>query len=351
LGNDRRPEGVRLGCEGLERVQRRSRRILIGVLAALLVLGGGLVAIGAYGRSLNDNLARTDAFAGLPESARPTQAITGAMNVLLLGSDSRDPDKTTNSRTDTIMLLHLDADHQKAEVISIPRDTWVFVPKSTDGRHGNTMAKINSAYAWGGTPLMVQTVETFTRVHVDHVALVDFAGFEQVVNALGGVDLKIEKTITSIHSPYRTFHKGTQHLDGAEALDYVRQRYQFADGDFSRERHQREFLQALLDRAASIGTLSKPVKLNSFLQAVTKSVTVDNDFDLVDVGLELRDLRSDDLTFLASPSAGTGTRSGQSVVLPDTAKARALYQAVADDTVQDEVRGSPAPTQSANSRL
>jgi LCP family protein required for cell wall assembly len=343
------------GREGLEQVQRRSRRILIGLLSALLVLGGGgIIAIEAYGRSLNGNLARTDAFAGVPESARPTQAVTGAMNVLLLGSDSRDPETTASSRTDTIMLLHLDADHQKAEVISIPRDTWVFVPKSADGRHGNTMAKINSAYAWGGTPLMVQTVEALTDVHIDHVALVDFAGFEQVVNALGGVDLKIEKTIASIHPPYRTFTKGSQHLNGAEALDYVRQRYQFADGDFSRERHQREFLQAMLDRAASIGTLSNPVKLNSFLQAVTKSVTVDKDFELVNVGLELRHLRSTDLTFLSSPSAGTGRRNGQSVVLPDTAKAEALYEAVADDTVQEYLSEStgptPSPTRSADSR-
>ncbi|WP_328414433.1 LCP family protein [Micromonospora sp. NBC_00389] len=313
------------------------------MLAALLVLGGGaMIAIGAYGRSLDGNLARTDAFAGLPESARPAEAVTGAMNVLLLGRDSRDPDKTADSRTDTIMVLHLDADHQKAEVISIPRDTWVFVPKSADGRHGNTMAKINSAYAWGGTPLTVQTVESFTGVHIDHVALVDFAGFAQVVNALGGVDLTIEKTITSIHEPHRTFQKGVRHLDGAAALDYVRQRYQFSDGDFSRERHQREFLQALLDRAASVGTLSNPVKLNSFLQAVTKSVTVDEDFNLVNVALELRDLRSDDLTFLGSPSAGTAVKSGQSVVLSDTAKAKALYQAVVDDTVQEHL-GVAAP--------
>lgn len=345
-----------LGQEGLERVQGRSRRILIGVLAALLLLGGGAaIAIGLYGRSLNDNLARTDAFAGVPENTRPTQAVSGDMNVLLLGSDSRNPDTTANSRTDTIMLLHLDADHQKAEIISIPRDTWVFVPRSADKRHGNTMAKINSAYAWGGTPLMVQTVEAFTGVRIDHVTLIDFAGFEQVVNALGGVDLKIEKTITSIHPPYRTFKKGMQHLDGAEALDYVRQRYQFADGDFSRERHQREFLQALLDRAASIGTLSNPVKLNSFLQAVTRSVTVDENLDLVNVGLELRNLRSDDLTFLSSPSAGTGTRRGQSVVLPNTAKAETLYAAVANDTVQEYLRESrsprPSPTPSANSRL
>ena len=305
------------------------------MLAALLVLGaGGGVAAWAYARSLNGHLSRTDAFSGVPENTRPTPAVQGAMNVLLLGSDSRDPDKTADSRTDTIMVLHVDADHKKAEVISIPRDTWVFVPTSPDGEHGNTMAKINAAYAWGGTPLTVQTVETFTGVHIDHVALIDFAGFAQVVDALGGVDLKIEKTIKSIHSPYRTFKKGTQHLNGAEALDYVRQRYQFADGDFSRERHQREFLQALLDKAASAGTLANPVKLNGFLQATARSMTVDQNFDLVNTALELRGLRSPDLTFMGTPTAGTGTRDGQSVVLSDSTKAKALFQAVADDTVQ-----------------
>ncbi|WP_406081439.1 LCP family protein [Micromonospora sp. NBC_00858] len=339
-----------VGREGLERVQRRSRRILIGVLAALLTLGGGGgVAVGVYGRSLDGNLARTDAFAGLPQESRPTRAVTGAMNVLLLGSDSRDPDKTADSRTDAIMLLHLDADHQKAEIVSIPRDTWVFVPRSPDGRHGDTMAKINAAYAWGGTPLTVQTVESFTGVHIDHVALIDFAGFAQVVDALGGVDMAIEKTITSIHAPHRTFTKGRQHLDGVAALDYIRQRYQFSDGDFSRERHQREFLEALLDRAAGLGTLSNPVKLNSFLQAVTKSMTVDQDFNLVDVAMELRDLRSDNLTFLGSPSAGTGMKSGQSVVLADTAKAKELYQAIAHDTVQEYLgTAAPSPTPTAN---
>jgi LCP family protein required for cell wall assembly len=320
---------------------RRWRRITVIVAAALAVLAvAGVTGIWLYGRSLNHNLQRTDAFAGVP-SDRPSQSVTGAQNILLLGSDSRDPDTTATSRTDTIMLLHLDADHKHAYVISIPRDTWVYVPASANGKNGNTMAKINAAYAWGGTPLVVQTVEKFTGVRMDHVVLIDFAGFQQVVDALGGVDMYIDQTIKSIHPPYRTFTKGTQHLDGAEALDYVRQRYQFATGDFARERHQQEFLVDLMRKASSTGTLADPVKLNAFLQAVTKSVTVDKSFDLVSAAFDLRGLRADDVTFLSSPSVGTTTINGQSVVKSNSVRATALYDAVSKDAVAQWVAANP----------
>src|SRR5262249_42359355 len=149
----------------------------------------------------------------------------------------RDPsqpvDASGNWRTDTIELLHIPASHDNAYLIAIPRDTWVHIPQSKTSQYGNTMAKINAAAAWGGVPLTVQTVEKFTGVRIDHLALIDFAGFGRVVDALGGVALSIAQTITSIFPPHRTFTKGTMHLSGASALDYVRQRYQFADGDFS----------------------------------------------------------------------------------------------------------------------
>jgi LCP family protein required for cell wall assembly len=322
---------------------RRWRRWLVAALVGLVLLGlGGFTAAWAYGRSINDSVKRTDAFKGVVSSARPTETVTGALNVLLLGSDSRNPDTTDSSRSDTMMLLHLDADHRHAYVISIPRDTWVYVPTSADGRNGGTMAKINSAYAWGGTPLAVQTVEGFTGVRIDHVVLIDFAGFQQVVDALGGVDMNVDQTITSIFAPHRTFEQGMQHFTGAEALDYVRQRYQFADGDFTRERHQQEFLKALLDRAASAGTLADPIRLNSFLRGVSGSITVDQDFDLVDTALQLRDLRSGDITFMTNPSAGTAWEGDQSVVRSDSAKAKALYQAVADDAVAQWLASSAA---------
>jgi LCP family protein required for cell wall assembly len=310
---------------------------LVGVLAgAVLLAGGAATAVWAYSRSLNGNVKRMDVFSKIPGRSRPGAAAPGALNVLLLGSDSRDPGSTADSRSDTIMLLHLDADHQHAYIISIPRDTWVDVPG-----HGD--AKINAAYAWGGMPLAVETVEEFTGVRVDHTVLIDFSGFQQVVDALGGIDMYVDQTITSIFPPYRVFTQGTRHFTGAEALDYVRQRYQFTDGDFTREKHQQEFLKALLDKAADGGMLTNPGRLNSFLQAVTKAVAVDKDFDLVGVAVQLRSLRSNDLTFLTSPSTGTAWEGDESVVEPDTAAARSLYAAVAADRV-GAYQASPSPT-------
>jgi LCP family protein required for cell wall assembly len=266
------------------------------------------------------------------------------MNVLLLGSDTRDPGVTNAAdpaRSDTIMLLHLDADHRHAYVISIPRDTWVHVPAAPDGS-GDTMAKINAAYAWGGTPLAVRTVEEFTGVRIDHVVLVDFAGFQRVVDAIGGVDLTVDQTITSIFPPYRVFHEGRQHLNGAEALDYVRQRYQYDDGDLTREKHQQQLLAALLDHAASAGTLTDLGRLDGLLRATTQCLTVDKGFDLVNVALQLRDLRSPDVTYLTSPIAADDWQGDEAVVVPDVARAAALYQAVRLDTVGTFLNGSPS---------
>jgi LCP family protein required for cell wall assembly len=318
-----------------QRPKRRWRKVLILVLSSVLVIaGGGIVATWAYTRSLDKNVKRVDAFAGIPTD-RPVQVVTKAMNMLLLGSDSRDPDSTAASRTDTIMLVHLDAGHKHGYAVSIPRDTWVYVPKSPDGQNGNTMAKINAAYAWGGPALAIQTVEKFTGVRIDHLVMIDFAGFKDVVDALGGVDMRVEKTITSIHPPYRKFTAGDNHFNGAEALDYVRQRKQFPDGDFTRAEHQQAFLKSLMTKAASTGTMTDPLKLNAFLQAVSKSVTVDKGFDLISTALDLRNMRGNDVTFLTNPSAGTGMVGDQSIVRPDPVKDKALYEAVAHDKVAD----------------
>jgi LCP family protein required for cell wall assembly len=309
-------------------------------LALLLVVLLGGFGIYLYGNQLEGQVSRTDPFAQIT-GGRPASVVKGAMNILMLGSDSRNPDNdTTNadkSRSDTIILMHVQADHKHAYLISIPRDLYVPIPD-----HGRD--KINAAFAYGGLPLVIRTVEGFTDVHIDHVALIDFAGFQAVTDALGGVDMNVDQTITSIHPPYRKFTAGMNHFNGAEALDYIRQRYQFPDGDITRARHQQQFLRAIMDKAASTGTLANLGKLNSFLQAVTKALTVDKDFPLKDTALELRNLRGNDLTFMTSPFSGFGQVGDQSVVLSDKTKAVALYDAVVHDKVAQYLAAPPSPS-------
>jgi len=326
------------------------------VVTALVVVGGVIAAIALYGyaNGLDKKLKRTDAFSQIT-NGRPVKTVAGALNILIVGSDSRDPDASDATasawRADTLMIMHIPADHKSAQLVSIPRDLWVQIPSANDAAcTSGSRAKINASFAFGGLPRAVRTVECLTNVHLDHVAALDFGGFKNVTNALGGVDLPVDQSITSIHPPYRKFTKGVMHMNGDQALDWVRQRKQFAQGDFARMRHQQEFLKALLDKAASSGTLSNPAKLNSFLTAITAAVTVDKDFSLTDMALQFRDLRSSNLSFFTSPNLGSETIAGQSVVISDRAKALALYQAMTADKMSEWMSINPAkPSASAGS--
>jgi LCP family protein required for cell wall assembly len=322
------------------------RIALVGSLVLLLIAGIGGFATWMYVRGLEGNLDRIDPFSEI-SGGRPAKVADGAINILMLGSDSRDPDapkgEAGTARTDTIVVMHIPSSHDKAYVISLPRDLWVHVPENPNGP-GDQMAKINSAYAWGGSALMIRTVEEYTGVRMDHLAVIDFYGFIGVTNALGGVTLNIERDFTSIHPPYHKYKKGPMHLDGSRALDYIRQRKQFPEGDFARMRHQQEFLKALMDKAVSTGTLAKPGKLNAFLQSVTKAMTVDKDFALLDMAWQFRGLRSENLVFMTSPHNGTDTIDGQSVVVSDREKASGLFDAVTNDKVADWLAANPAST-------
>ncbi|MET7831957.1 LCP family protein [Micromonospora sediminicola] len=317
--------------------RRRGRRIaLILLLVVVLLGGGGALAGGLYYRSIDKSIERVDAFEGVPEASRPPVAAKGAMNIMILGSDSRDPESTGGSRSDTIILAHLPKDRSSAQLISIPRDTWTAVPKSREGRGGRD-AKINAAYAWGGVPLMVQTVEKFSGVRVDNVAMVDFAAFKEIIDALGGVEIDVEKGFTTKYSLIgtRTFKQGRQTMDGAAALDYARERHAFPDGDFARIRHQQQVIKAILDKAASGGVLTNPAKLNSFVRATSNSVAVDKSLSLVDLAMEMRGLRSGNLTFFTCPVKGTGRVGSESVVFPDPVRSKTLFEAVRRDSVPD----------------
>ncbi|MFV2102834.1 LCP family protein [Micromonospora sp. LOL_024] len=320
------------------RPRRRWLRItLISLLVLALIGVGGVVAGGFYLKSVESDIERVDAFDDVPEETRPEVVVRGALNLLILGSDSRDPESTGGSRADTIILAHVPKDRSGAQLVSIPRDTWVAVPRSKEGRGGRD-AKINAAYAWGGLPLMVQTVEMYTKVRIDHVLVVDFAGFKEIIDALGGIEVDSEKQFTSIHPPFRSFERGRQRMDGSTALDFSRQRKQFADGDFTRIKHQQQVIKAILDKAASGGILANPATLNSFVRATSSAVSVDKDMSLVDMAMDLRGLRGSDLTFMTNPTKGTGRVGSESVVFDDPEMASTFYDAVRRDAIEEILR-------------
>jgi LCP family protein required for cell wall assembly len=335
--------------------RRRPRWGRIALLAGLAVLIIAVIAgisLYGYANGLDKDLKRTDAFSTLTGD-RPKNPVEGAMNILLVGSDSRDPDTNDGGanawRADTLMVMHVPEDHKSAQLISIPRDLWVTVPKSNSADCSDgSRAKINASFAFGGLPRAVHTVECLTDVHIDHVAAIDFGGFKEVTDALGGVDLYVEKTITSIHKPHRVFKKGTMHMNGDQALDYVRQRYQFPRGDFDRIKHQQEFLKALMDKAASSGTITNPGKLNAFLKAITAAVTVDEKFSLTDTALDLKSIRGNNLTFITTPNKGSETINGQSVVVSDREKALALFNAARDDKMSEWMAANIKPKAGSN---
>jgi LCP family protein required for cell wall assembly len=319
----------------------RTRRILriLGVVVALVSVVGG-VGSWLYVRSLDRVVNRTDVFGNTPEESRPAKVADDATNYLLLGTDSAE-ESGGSTRADTIILAHLPANRETVQFISIPRDTWVPIPPAKVGSGDGTTAKINAAYALGGASRAVQAVEAFTGVHIDHVAVVDFVGFSKIIDALGGIDVTVDQSFTSPVYPYHEFTAGVQHMDGAVALDFARQRHPFVDGDFARMRHQRAIIAAVFNRASELSVLSGPTKVDSVIRSLASAVTVDQTMSILDMVGLLRTLSGGDLSMLTSPSSGTGMVGDQSVVFADTDAAEVLYEAVRTDTMDDYLRTHP----------
>jgi LCP family protein required for cell wall assembly len=233
------------------------------------------------------------------------------------------------------MLVHLPTDRHRAYLVSFPRDSWVPIQG-----HGN--AKLNAALSFGGPPLLIATIERLTGVRIDHFAIVDFEGFRSMTDALGGVDVQVTRTVWAPAQKV-LWPAGIHHLDGTRALDFVRQRHNLPGGDLGRIKRQQAFLKALARQAVDRGTLANPLKLNAFLEAATKAVSVDESLTtsrLRSLALQFRSVRAGDLVLLTAPVAGTGTEGRQSVVYLDRAKGQPLYRALREDTVEGYLAGA-----------
>src|SRR4051794_14458470 len=303
--------------------RRPLRRALValGVLTLVLavVIGGGLWFVTARYAGNVDQI--KNVFAGIDESSRPAPATSAGdaatadpVTFLLVGSDTRghpangkDPD----GRSDAIMLARLSGDRKHAQLISIPRDSWVPIP-------GHGTSKINAAYSWGGPSLLIQTVEQLTNVRIDHYVAIDFDGIAEVTDSLGGVDVRVAETTTN--GPY-TFTAGVNHITAEQARWYLGQRHGLEGGDFDRVKRQQQYLQAVFQKLVSSDTFSSPGKLDGALRSLTASVSIDDTLgstDLVKLAYSMRDLTPADVDFFTAPVLGTGTEGAASVVYLDT---------------------------------
>jgi LCP family protein required for cell wall assembly len=321
------------------------RKILIWGASSLALL---LVAVAGSGyvvlKHFNANLEQDD-IRGLL-GAQPVNLHPQAENIMVLGSDSRQGlskeygSGLVTDQSDTLMIIHIPASRKWAEVMSIPRDSWVNIPACEMG-DGQLSApqqyKINEAFAIGnldgnhtalGLACTVKTLEQDTGIYIDHFIAVNFTGFKNMVAALGGV---YECNPTPINDPNSNLHlaAGTHLLTPAQALGYVRARYTLGDGsDLERIGRQQAFMSSLVSRVKS--ELLDPIAIYRFLDAATKSLTIDSQLGgitgLYNLGQSLRGIPSSKIAFFTIPNFPRGE-----VVPGDTANV--LWTQPEDDQI------------------
>lgn len=272
--------------EGLEKLEiprtkhpgaKRAFRVGLALFVALTL------AIGATGafvyRAVNQRWGR-----GAIDLKNVFPALPGQpFNVLVMGSDRRDvvtgSDRKqrqfkggAGARSDTLMLFHFDPEKNTAVVLSLPRDLRVQIPG-----YGNN--KINAAYAFGGTQLIVDTVRKFTGLEINHYLDINFASFREIVDRIGGVDIYVNEPLYDKKSGLNITKKGCVHMDGNTALSFVRARNIYANADLGRIQTQQRFLRALMAKGLSLGLIFNPGKLLSLTEAIGAGVQHDSHFN------------------------------------------------------------------------
>lgn len=328
----------------MARTTRRQRRtvwtvIVVAELVVALLTGTGVVF--AYQRVDG----RIDEGAPIPhEVARPEPELpTGAFNLLVLGSDTRDCEGCGIDRegglggSDMTILLHVADGRRTAYGISIPRDTLVDRPDCTvDGKHvpGATGVLWNEAFAVGGAACTVAQVEAVTGIFVDDYIVVDFGGFKDMVDAIGGVEVCIPADIDD-DEHHIHLEAGTRKLHGDDALAYVRQRTSTPNADLGRMKRQQAFIASMLTRVMSAQTLTRPDKLLRFASALAGSIQTNPEIasvgELVDLASSLRDADLEKIRFVTAPTTDFPPDSPHWGRLELTPEADELWRRVRDD--------------------
>ena len=319
------------------RAQLRRRALIAGGLVLALVASIAIVT----GLRLNSNISRVDIAAGADE--RP-EDIDGDLNILVIGSDTRTGDGNSEygstedgPNSDTNLLVHISADRESAYVISIPRDSMTKAPADcadpASTVDDGVMRQWNANYNEGGPACVVKALEGLTGIYVDHVAVLDFSGFQSMVDGLGGVEVCLPQEVHDKDARI-DLPAGRQVLDGQDALGYVRMRKSLGSGsDLERIERQQAFMSSMAQEATRTSLLLRPDRLYSFLDAATKSMTADEDLGLkrmLSIATSVKELGMDELVFVTVPNEPY-TEDTNRVQWAQPA-ADALWEAVRNDT-------------------
>lgn len=349
-------------------------------LAAVAVLAFGATGAAATYAKLQGNIDQVDVSSLVgerPSSPPPNPDDPSAgqpVNFLVLGSDERDGENgeigghVGGMRSDTTMVVHISADRSRVEVVSIPRDSLVPIPSCTMSNGSTTPARrldmFNSAFATGwdnggdiasAAACTIKTVQESTGLWIDHFVVVDFAGFQRMVDAIGGVSICIPNDMHSEDAKLDV-KAGEQVLDGPTALAFARARKGEGVGDGSdinRIGNQQRLVAAMVTEVMSKNVLTDVPQLIRFLSAATDSLTIDNQLslnDLAGLAYNMRDIRSGNITFVTIPWAPAPSNPNRVVWKPEAATIWANLAADVpalgepDDTTPDTGTPSNTPT-------
>ncbi|NUT31576.1 MAG: LCP family protein [Hamadaea sp.] len=351
------------------------------IWARIVVTLGILVTAGGFGgivaaKSVMSDLTSQIEVASVDDGTTPPpkpqgKPLTGAIDLLMLGVDTRQNQGKDNARSDTIMILHVPASHDEAYLMSIPRDAWVDSPAWPKSGWSGGTGKITEMFyhgsqrgqGWrGGAGLVKKILSGITGITFDGVVVIDFQGFRNVIAALGGVHMCVEEDTWSSHYrktaggqqeyirkkgyegdyqlPDAWIHrKGCRNMAAWEALDYARQRYGLPKSDYDRHRHQQQLIRAMVKKATSAGVLSNPGKLSDLLRAAGGSLKLDTGgYSAEDFLFNLKVLAAADLVSLKT-NGGTFKKSGAGEGL--TQATMEMFRAAKNDTLGAFVFDNP----------
>jgi len=346
------------------------------VIASGGTLAGGQLLLSHYSKEITHD-------GGLGSAAATGQSIDGPINLLLVGIDERANDPIGGARADSIIIAHVPADHSSVFLTSIPRDTRVRIPAHKSTKYYGGDDKINAAFQFGyqngggrdgGLELLAETVSGLAGgLKFNGAAIVNFEGFQGLVKAIGGVDMCVDEKTTSIHIGWNTktgkegvpyninsdgtpgrlkpnmhpmvYEVGCRHFAAWEALDYVRQRDLLAnkDADYGRQRHQQQFIKAMMKKTMSTGVLTNPVKVNAVLKSVGQAVSFyNNNVSLADWIFTLKGITPSEMFTLKVNNGQfhSETIGGISYETLDDTSVQ-LLTAIADDQVYPFVKAHP----------